>query len=494
MSFETWKIVTSVSAVQVLSECVFFAQGIFASEEKSHEETELDWIRICVPLFYAVTRHISEACWRWIIGGYGGRVTTILGITTVAVSVIAASCQEILAGNVAYVVLGGIGMGLVRLQIKLMKLHSGTAEWKLMGTGVSGIGLSLWPLIACLFIRKLGPKYALLVLSGITLHAVPLALLVKPKAIIACEEDEPQNPDEGIATVSITPAVPETLPSLEQYRMAYQLIEYDSYVVRPPYYVEVLPGIPEESEYESDHDQDEENQTAVVLNAEESGVRVNGGVRQEERHRRESHLQEKTRDINLKGIDVLPKGVELTPFTYSLFVANVLLRLGDQFGVAVVVSILPVFASQLLPGLRVEETAFLVSLCGFSRTLTELPLVALYQKSGKSQFVFLGGPFFASVGLYLTWIARTLDAMTLASFGLGIGSGAASAALQVLTPRECPRISDAADIVVGVALLATIPLTRIFILGNAIQACFLMAAWIYAAAAITSGFNFRRRT
>ncbi|XP_046748209.1 uncharacterized protein LOC124412405 isoform X2 [Diprion similis] len=492
MSFETWKIVTSVSAVQVLSECVFFAQGILASEETNREETELDWIRICVPLFYAVTRHISEPCWRWIIGGYGGRITTILGIATVAVSVIAASCQEILAGNVAYVVLGGIGMGLVRLQVKLMKFHS--ANWKLWGTGVSGIGLSLWPLIACLFIRRIGPKYALLVLSGITLHAIPLALLVKPNAITACEEDEPQNPDDGIATVSITPAVSETLPSLEQYRMAYQLIEYDSYAVRPSYYVEVLPGIPEESEYESEREQDEENQTVVVPDAEESGVRLNGGSRQEEKHRRESHLQEKTRDTNLKGIGVLPKGVEMTSFTYSLFIANVLLRLGDQFGVAIVISILPVFASHLLPDLRVEEKAFLMSLCGFSRILTELPLVALVRKSGKSKLVFLGGPFFASVGLYLTWISRSLDAMTLASLGLGIGSGAASAALQFLAPRECPRISDATDIVVGVALLVTIPLTRIFILGDAIQACFLLAAWIYAAAAIIIGYNFRTRT
>lgn len=55
-------------------------------------------------------------------------MTTALGLTMIAISAVAASCQEAHAGNLALVVLGGIGMGLVRLQVKMIKHCSGNGQ------------------------------------------------------------------------------------------------------------------------------------------------------------------------------------------------------------------------------------------------------------------------------------------------------------------------------------------------------------------------------
>lgn len=106
-----------------------------------------------------------------------------------------------------------------------------------------------------------------------------------------------------------------------------------------------------------------------------------------------------------------------------------------------------------------------------------------------------------------------LDSLTMSSFALGIGSGAASAALHILTPRESPVITDTADIVVGVCLLAVIPLMRkwndylswfnfynslrilssgILVLKHAVHDFLLLAVGLYTGATITMVHSLRK--
>lgn len=181
----------------------------------------------------------------------------------------------------------------------------------------------------------------------------------------------------------------------QEYRLSYQLIEWDSHRVRPSYYVEVLPGIPEETEHESS---DQEMQRAVVEVAETSCNREITGVRRKESTRL--------------------RKIEAKPFAYTLFVTTILLRLGDQLGVIIGISVLPIFAGYVIPNVRIQEKAFLLSICGFSKILTELPLLILFRKTKKTRFVILGGPLFAAVGLYREFL--DLHAEEKTSFVLSV--------------------------------------------------------------------------
>ncbi|XP_012268228.2 uncharacterized protein LOC105693109 isoform X1 [Athalia rosae] len=493
---ESWKTLSLATAVQVLSESVFFAQGILASEQISNEppgQKDTDWVTICVPLFYAATRNISESCWRWIFGGYGDRMTASLGAAIITVSVVAASCQDDVVGNVGFVILGGVGMGLVRLQMKLIKSNSGDSEYPLWGAGVFGIGLSLWPLLTCLFVRSLGPRYTMVILAGITLHSLPLAIFAHPtgNGRVKLQRNHSQNRHTGVTPARPPTTSPNTnLIQKQEVRFAYQMSELDYYRVRPSYYVDVLPGIPEESECESDCEKERENQRIIPevtkTSFDSEKINVRQSIQKDGRKKRSLEIERAER-LAVHGPRIEPK-----PFVYTLFVATILLRLGDELILTIAISLLPIFAGFFLPELRIQEKAFLMSLCGFSRILAEFPILVVYKDSKKAKVGLLFGPLLAAVGLYFSWNSESLDALTLASFGTGIGSGIASATLQIFAPRESPSVSDFANIVIGVFLLGIVPLARILILGHAIKGCLLLGAVLYVAAAITSAFSLQK--
>lgn len=178
------------------------------------------------------------------------------------------------------------------------------------------------------------------------------------------------------------------------------MVEYDSYRVRPSCFVEVLPGIPEESEHESECEIDRDMQLKS-----DSKLRVD---RQEESRRRRFEKRKKGR-----GKNALVPAKTVKPFAYTLFVANVTLRIADQLGIAIVVSLLPSLAERLLPDFRMQEKAFLMSLCGFSRVIAELPLILSCKSPTRTKIVVLFGPLLASIGLYRESHVRIYGARTI---------------------------------------------------------------------------------
>ncbi|XP_024940742.1 uncharacterized protein LOC107267617 isoform X2 [Cephus cinctus] len=492
---------------------IIFVQGILSAremdldqEEESSESAMDTWLGACAAILYAAIQHISAPCWRKIVGRSGSRLTAALGIVAVVCFMVLAAFQQPPYGNLIYGLGAGAGVALVHLYLKHLGSLAGDQAVPLWDMGVVGVGLAFWPLLGCVFISSNGPGLALLPLAAAALHALPITLLLNSSEKLNDQNELKENRGANLDLThgDVEKAANGPFVRTGGERLSNMYLSNDQslffYRVKLRYMVcDVLPGIPEEDEYE----QEEEIIACHRHVLQRRSIDEINKYTDENSNLQGNYLVENSPEVITSH---KAHRISLCRLNYPLLSVITLFRLGNDTCLTAVIFFLPIYSNYVEAHMPIQEKAFLLSIFGFSMILAEFSILWFITRgncvssslcsviakernrkiSGFPIFISIA-PLISTFGLFLIWKSKNHDAITVAGLVLGIGSGSCAIILRLLEKKVSSGIcQDFTDVAAGVALIGFLPLVKILILKNAIVGYFLFAAGIYILTSLVS--------